>query len=269
MERPEILVKYLEVLDVSAGKPTYELLANLTRLHVATFTFSSIGVRLHNDLPLDLPSLFNRIVVDRRGGYCFEQNSLMYEMLQELGFDVEIRLARVIYGGDHLPGLTHRITIANIDGYDYVVDVGFGPLGPAFPVPLAHQPVKSQPTKNSDWTYRVSEPRPDEFHMQQKTNDGPFSLYRFDSGPYGLGDCEIGHFYSQHHHEATFVNNLVASVILESEIRSLRNKSYFIIVPNEVHQVAVESSTHLFELLTHKLGLVVSTEEADQLFNGL
>lgn len=261
MERAEIVKQYLEVLNVTASKPNYDLLATLTQRHVATFAFSSIGVRLNNDLPLDLPSLFTRIVQDRRGGYCFEQNSLMFEVLQEMGFEVDLQLARVIYGGDHLPGLTHRVTIAAIDGFDYVVDVGFGALGPPFPVPL-----REPSTHSNDWTYRVHEPHSGEFHMQQRTEDRPFSLYRFDLGTYGESDCEIGHFYSQHHHEATFVNNLVASRILDEEIRSLRNKTYFVIRPGGVDQSVIENSTQLHSIFTNELGLRVTEEEAQQLF---
>jgi len=115
VERAEIVQQYLAVLDVTPSEPSYDLLATLTQSHAAMFAFSSVGVRLKNDLPLDLHHLFERIVRDRRGGYCFEQNSLMFEVLQELGFKVDIKLARVIYGGDHLPGLTHRVTIALMD----------------------------------------------------------------------------------------------------------------------------------------------------------
>jgi N-hydroxyarylamine O-acetyltransferase len=261
MERKEIVQQYLSVLDVTAGAPSHDLLSTLTRRHVATFAFSGVGVRLHEDLPLDLPSLFTRIVADRRGGYCFEQNSLMFEVLQELGFDVVLKLARVIYGGDHLPGLTHRVTIATVDGCEYVVDVGFGALGPSFPVPL-----RQPSTHSNDWTYRVHESRPNEFHMQQRTKDGPFSLYRFDLGTYGESDCEIGHFYSQHHHEATFVNNLVASSILEEEIRSLRNNTYFVIRSGGVDQSVIESSSQLHSIFTDELGLRITEEEAQQLF---
>jgi len=261
VERAEIVQQYLEVLDVTAGEPSFELLTTLTQRHIAMFAFSSIGVRLHDDLPLDLQSLFTRIVAGRRGGYCFEQNSLMFEVLQELGFEVDFKLARVIYGGDHLPGLTHRVTIATLDQHEYVIDVGFGPMGPPFPVPLRGQSIHSD-----DWTYRVHEPRPGEFHMQQKTDDGPFSLYRFDLGPYGAGDCEIGHFYSHHHPEATFVNNLVASRILKGEVRSLRNNTYFVTRPGNDDRVKITNSTQLFSLLTNELGLHITEEEAQQLF---
>lgn len=54
----------------------------------------------------------------------------MQAVLEELGFSVNLFLGRVIYNQDIHPGLTHRITLVEIDGNHYIADVGFGPLGP-------------------------------------------------------------------------------------------------------------------------------------------
>ncbi|MHB9005263.1 MAG: arylamine N-acetyltransferase, partial [Coriobacteriia bacterium] len=111
MERAEIVDRYLQSLGLQRRSPDLSFLSDITRRHVATFSFSSVGPRLGDELPLDLESLFRRIVVQARGGYCFEQNGLLYEVLEELGFAVKLYLARVIYNQDTNPGLTHRITM--------------------------------------------------------------------------------------------------------------------------------------------------------------
>ena len=41
-----------------------------------------IGHLLGEEWPIDLESLYKRIVVRRRGGYCFKQNDFLYEILQ-------------------------------------------------------------------------------------------------------------------------------------------------------------------------------------------
>ena len=86
-ERPQLLVDYLQRLGVMGGAPSHALLERLMQRHLAAFPFASVGVRLGNELPLDLPQLFERLVVRQRGGYCFEQNRLLQEMLDELGLD--------------------------------------------------------------------------------------------------------------------------------------------------------------------------------------
>ena len=116
MSRSKMVNEYLRALDLHDCELDYGFLCELVGRHVATFPFSSVGCRLGEDLPLDFDSLFNRIVVRRRGGYCFEQNGFLYEVLEELGFSPKLYLARVIYDQDIHPGLSHRISIVEQDG---------------------------------------------------------------------------------------------------------------------------------------------------------
>ncbi len=266
---PGLALRQLRALGLEAGEPTLELLTQIIRRQVAVFAFSSMGVRLNEPLPLEPEQLFDRIVVRRRGGYCFEHNGLLFAVLSELGYDVTIRLARVINNGDHLPGLTHRIAHVCIDEVNYVVDAGFGPAGPAVPVAMP-MPGESTPAQSlGGRTHRVIERRPGEFHMQQRQDDGPFSLYRFDLGTYGQADCELGHFYSHRHPQAVFVNNLVASRILDTEIRSLRNHSYRVLRAEGHVDTEISGANHLGSVLRDDFELNITSDEARRLFDGL
>jgi N-hydroxyarylamine O-acetyltransferase len=264
MERSEIADGYLAALGLARTAPTLASLRDITRRHVASFAFSSVGPRLGDDLPLDAPSLYERIVVHRRGGYCFEQNGLLFEVLEELGYSVTLYLARVIHNQDVHPPLTHRVTVADVDGERLVVDVGFGPLGPPVPVPVSGEPMDS-----GDRVFQVSQPRSGELHMQTIKDGAPYSLYRFDLARYGQADCEVGHFYSHRHPAATFVNNLVASLILDEEIRSLRNREYRVIRASEDEVTTITDAADLARILDGELGLRVTDEECRRLFAAL
>jgi len=255
---------YLDALGLSTHDPTLSFLAEITRRHVATFPFSSVGPRLGDALPLDPERLLDRIVVRGRGGYCFEQNGLLFEVLEELGFDASIQLARVIHNQDIHPGLTHRVALVEVDGRQYVVDVGFGPLGPPFPVPM---PGSAGP--GDDARFRVHEARPGEFHMQSIVNGDHYSLYRFDLVRYGQSDCELGHFYSHRHPDAVFVNNLVASLILDDEVRSLVNREYRVLRGDAHTASRITSAPQLSDLLSTEFGIQVSDAEAKRLFDEL
>jgi N-hydroxyarylamine O-acetyltransferase len=256
--------RYLSALDVGPGEPSLGLLASIVRRHVAELAFSSVGPRLGDELPLDPESLFDRIVVRRRGGYCFEHNGLLFAVLETMGYDVHVQMARVIRNQDVHPGLTHRITRVVIDGREYVVDVGFGPMGPPRPVPM-----ESGNEAPIPGAFRVHEPRPAELHMQCVVDGDWYSLYRFDRSRYGQSDAELGHFYSHRHPDATFVNNLVASRILDDEVRSLRNGTYWVIRATEPTSETIGDATRLHEILTRDLGLRVSTAESQRLFEDL
>ena len=261
MDRAEIAARYLQSLQLERRNPDLSFLGDITRRHVATFAFSSVGPRLGDDLPLDVESLYRRIVVQARGGYCFEQNGLLYEVLEELGFGVKLYLARVIYNQDTDPGLTHRITMVEFDGDPYVADVGFGPLGPRIPVGMS-----KKESRDADRVFRVAERRTGEFHMQTLKDGEFFSLYKFELARYGQADCEVGHFYSHKHPDATFVNNLVVSRILEREIRSLRNREYWVLTENGNQVREIREAEQLREILSREFGVQVTGAESRYLF---
>lgn len=259
-----MLEEYLDAIGVSAEPPTRELLDALVRGHIATFPFSSVGVRLGDALPLGLAPVFDRIVVRRRGGYCFEHNLLMLEMLEQLGFDPRMYLGRVLTSGNPHPPLTHRVSVVTLDGSDFLVDVGFGPKGPIAAVPFDQTPI------GDSWR-RVGLVRlgPAEWRTQTGSDDDPEHMYRFELARYGQSDCEVGHFYSHRHPDAHFVTTLVASRILDDEVRSLRNRDYWILRSEGSTVARVIDADDLRRILVADMGLELSQGECDRLFAGI
>jgi len=261
MKRSEITDEYIRALDLKTGKPDLAFLKEITRRHAARFAFASVGPMLGDDLPLDIESLYRRIVVNHRGGYCFEQNGLLYAMLQELGFDVRLYLARVIYNQDIHPGLTHRITLVETGGNRYIADVGFGPLGPQHPVSLT-----GEESHESFRIFRIEERHPGEFHMQTLKDGEFYSLYRFELARYGPADCEVGHFYSHKNPAATFVNHLVVSKITDNAVHSLRDREYWIITGSGEQKHDISDGVQLKTILDTRFGIDVNEAEGQRLF---
>jgi len=264
MENAEMVREYLQALNLHSRELDFEFLNDVVERHVATFAFSSVGCWLGEDLPLDFESLHNRIVIQRRGGYCFEQNGLLYRVLDELGFSPVLYLARVIYNHDTHPGLTHRITMVEHEGRRYVLDVGFGSLGPRIPIPMSE--IESN---DGEKIFRISERRPGEYHMQVFKDGDFFSLYRFELARYGQADCELGHFYSHRHPDAAFVNHLVGSLIQKSETRSLRDLEYWVIQKSGTQHRKITDSEELRRILVGELGVQVTEVECRRLYEGL
>ncbi|MDY0131031.1 MAG: arylamine N-acetyltransferase [Desulforegulaceae bacterium] len=264
MHRTEMVNKYLKILNLDNRELDFDFLCQLVSRHLATFAFSSVGCLLGHDLPLDFDSLFSRILVNRRGGYCFEHNGFFYEILEELGFSPELYLARVIYGQDTHPGLTHRLSIVKCQGQSYVLDVGFGPYCPRVPVPMS-----GAETNDGHKVFRIHEKRQGEYHIQVLKDNDFFSLYRFELARYGQSDCEIGHFYSHRHPDAPLVNLLVASRVLGNETRLLNNLEYSVSRGNKKETIQVSSSQQLIQILTKELDIQITDEEGRQLYQGL
>ena len=250
---------YLADLGLAPQQPGIEALSEIVRRHVARYPFASIGPRLGDELPLDDGALLDRIVIRQRGGYCFEQNGLLFAVLTELGYDTHLQMARVLVSGSTHPPLTHRVTRVRLGGTEYLVDVGFGPQGPPHPVPM------SEGADAGD-RYRVVPIDDIGFRLEVRDGDTWSPLYRFDDVRYGQSDAEMGHFYSHRHPEAAFVNNLVASRILDDEVRSLRNREYHVIRADGGSVEIVTSAERLQAILVDELGLQVSPEECARLF---
>ncbi len=264
MGRLEMVQNYLQTLNLHDRELNFEFLSDVVTRHVATFTFSSVGCQLGDDLPLDFDSLYHRIVVERRGGYCFEQNGLLYGVLEELGFSPKLFLGRIIHNQDTHPGLTHRITMIEYEGQQYVLDVGFGFLGPRLPVPMSEVEFK-----DGENNFRIAERRLGEYHMQVFKDGDFFSLYRFELARYDQADCEVGHFFSHRHPDAHFVNHLVASLIQENETRSLVDLQYWIITKSSTRSLEIGDSEQLKQILVGELGVQVTEDESRRLYEQL
>jgi len=118
--------QYLERINyVGELYPTPEVLSNLQLTHLMNVPFENLDI--HNKIRINLSNSFNKIVLQKRGGFCYELNSLFFELLKEIGFSVKIISARVYdYKNGYGPEFDHMATIATINKDDYLADVGFG-----------------------------------------------------------------------------------------------------------------------------------------------
>lgn len=67
------------------------------------------------------------MVLDQRGGLCYELNGLFYHLIKELGFKPYLMTGTVYVGnGVWAPENAHMFIIVPLDNKEYLVDVGFG-----------------------------------------------------------------------------------------------------------------------------------------------
>lgn len=104
-----------------------DTLNKLQRAHVLAIPFENLDIHHGNPIRLDLESLSDKIITRKRGGFCYELNSLFHALLVELGFTSKMISAQV-YDKEKGYGLAHDhlALVVTIDGQDYLTDVGFG-----------------------------------------------------------------------------------------------------------------------------------------------
>lgn len=104
-----------------------EGLDRLIHAQLTHIAFEDMDVWGRGECPdLGIGALFDKIVLRRRGGYCFELNSLFCALLKELGFEAYMVAAHVMAERDFLPPPSHCAVVCVVDGRKLFCDVGFG-----------------------------------------------------------------------------------------------------------------------------------------------
>lgn len=251
MTLTDIRKGYLDDLNLSLESTGIELINQIQSSHISKYTFNSIAVVLSQEILLDSESVYQKIVKQARGGYCFEHNKLVFDVLTDLDFDVRILMARVVYNKDVDVPRTHRITLLTIDNEQYIVDAGFGHFCPRYPIKLDIGLEQDQ----GDACYRIEKNDQGEYCFQMVKEGEFFTLYTFDLSRYTEADCLTGHFYSHKYPQAGFVNNLVVCRKNYDDIRSLRNGEFHHIQNGETEITKVTDVGDLQEKLNQEFEL--------------
>jgi N-hydroxyarylamine O-acetyltransferase len=198
-------------------------LAGLRALHLAhaaTIPFENLDIQLGLPIRLDLASLEAKLVRRRRGGYCFEHNTLFLAVLNALGFSVFPCEARVRMGSTEVSSRSHMLLLTRLEGTTWLCDVGFGGEGLLHPVPLdgaAHSQFQN--------TYRVTEEGG--LRVLQSFHHGGWEdLYAFLPEPRFPIDFIVGNHYTSTYPESRFVKTLTAQLPGPQVRRILRNRAY-------------------------------------------
>jgi N-hydroxyarylamine O-acetyltransferase len=183
---------YLRRIDYTGSlSPTAESLRQLQVAHLLTVPFENLSIHWGEPIVLDDNSLFEKIVVRRRGGFCYELNGLFAALLRELGFEVIMLSAEVaspegVFG----PEFDHMALLVSLREC-WLVDVGFGD---SFREPLLLDTEDDQ--LQGDRAYRVIKEK-DRLTVFQRDADAEWKAqYRFGLQPHTYSDyAEMCHYH--------------------------------------------------------------------------
>lgn len=99
----------------------------LHRAHLQTVPYENLDVQFGRTLTTDPAAAFDKIVTQRRGGWCYEMNGVFGAALSEIGFKVT-RMAGAAMReafGDATVG-NHLVLLVEVEGEPWIADVGFG-----------------------------------------------------------------------------------------------------------------------------------------------
>jgi N-hydroxyarylamine O-acetyltransferase len=218
---PELdLTAYLGRVGLSAvPAPTAAGLAELHLAHATHIPFENLDVLLGRPIRLDLASLQRKLVHNRRGGYCFEQNLLFAAVLEQVGFRVTRLAARVRYRTTRVLPRTHMLIAVDTGDGRWISDVGFGGSGPLLPLRL----VAGAEQRQFHWAYRLVE-EGDGWVLQNRQADGWQDFYAFKPERQEVVDYEVANHYVSTHPDSAFTRTLAAQLPTPEARYILRNR---------------------------------------------
>jgi N-hydroxyarylamine O-acetyltransferase len=110
------------------AKPSSNILRKLHKRHLESVPFENLDIQLNRPIVLSDEAFYDKIVRQRRGGFCYELNGSFAILLKSLGFDVTLLSARVVIeeGSGYTPEYDHMALLVKIEEKSWLADVGFG-----------------------------------------------------------------------------------------------------------------------------------------------
>ncbi|MGR4866166.1 arylamine N-acetyltransferase family protein [Caulobacter sp. LARHSG274] len=207
-------------------EPTLAVLRAIHQKHPDAIPFENIDVLLGRPISLDPAAIDAKLIGAGRGGYCYEQNGLLKRVLAALGFQVEGRMARVLWmapaGAPPRPR-SHMVLAVRVPGDDaaWLADVGFG--GCVLTAPLALFSDDVQATPNGDFRILPIDELGGERQVQADLSGRWSPTYQVASGAWADVDYEQANFYTYAHPSSHFTFSLTAGRTTPTARYALKN----------------------------------------------
>lgn len=228
--------------------PTLETLAAVHRLHPAAIPFENLNPLMDLPVRLQLSDIEQKLLVERRGGYCFEHNLLLKAVLETMDFNVTPLAAGVLWGQEegYEPPLNHMLLLVDVSGSPYIADVGFG--GQAATAPLRLKADLEQQTPNERYRLLGGYPK---WRLESEIAGEWRPLYEFTLTPrtfedyVAMNDVAIG----------SFRNDLRASRVDAGKRYALRNARFNTHENGETITRTLTSVHEIREVLANVIGI--------------
>jgi N-hydroxyarylamine O-acetyltransferase len=189
--------------------PDVATLRALHRAHVTSIPFENLDPLRGVPASVELGDLQRKLVGERRGGFCFEHNSLLAAALVTLGYEVEPMLGRVGFRQSSERARSHMLLrVRDVTGGVWHADVGFG-AGKRSGTPL--EPIPFGPGgehEQSGWRYRV-EPYGSELVLMAESDGSWSDMYSFVPEPVPQIDIETSNWFASTHPRSIFTRSLI------------------------------------------------------------
>ncbi len=253
------LETYLDRIAYAGGlTPT---LFNLNQLHLAhmqAVPFENLDVILGRRFDLELPAILDKIVNQKRGGFCYELNSAFAWLLREIGFSVDLLSARTYDGKTQGPEFDHMLLRVKLD-QAVIADVGFGD---SFLMPIF---LGRSDCFQFDRYYRLLNEE-QKWILQQRFEPGDWkSQYIFDMNAHPLPHFDAMCQYHQTSPSSGFTRKTVCSRVTPQGRITYANGRFIENDKTRRKETMIRSEARLDKLLRKRFGISFDADDLRQL----
>ena len=237
--------------------PTLETLQAIHRLHVSTIPFENLDPLMGRPVRLPLSDIEQKLLLERRGGYCLEHNLLLKAVLESMDYAVTAVGAGVLWGydADHQPQQnSHIALIVDVGGATWLADAGFG--GPGMSGPIRLRADDEQETAHGRYRLLGGYPR---WKLETQINGEWRPLYQFTTSVLSNDELVAMNDYAMQRHR----DNLFAARIDGTKRLALRNARFNIHENGETTTRMLTSLIEIRDVLTNSFGIALP--ETDRL----
>ena len=248
---------YLNRLNYTTSvKPDAETLHGLQSAQLLTVPFENLDIGLKRPIQLSEEALWDKIILRKRGGFCYELNGLFAWLLKQIGFDVTYLNARVFNREGELGiDFDHLALLAKIpqEPTRWLADVGFGD---SFNKPLSFEERREQ--AQGLRAYRL-EQTSNGYVTWQKNYDGTWERqYLFDLQPHNFpAEYESACLYHQTSPESSFTRGRIISRATPDGRVSLEDGRLIVTTNGQRKNVPIANAEEYEALLKDHFGVVL------------
>jgi N-hydroxyarylamine O-acetyltransferase len=232
---------------------TADTLRQLQVAHLVSVPFENLSIHASEPIVLDDEALFEKVVMRRRGGFCYELNGLFAWLLRSLGFRVTMLAAEVMNArGEWGLPFDHMALLVTLDDR-WLVDVGFGD---SFIEPLRFELHREQMQGRRSYSLDSDGSR---FIVMRRDGDAPWqSQYRFDLTPYEYADYEDMCRYHQTSPDSHFTRGRLCSLATREGRVTISGMRLIVTTDDWRREWELASEKDYVDALRERFGIVLT-----------
>jgi len=240
------LNKYLSRIKYNKKLSTdLDTLIELQKCHLLNIPFENLDIHNRTPITIDVEKFYNKIVENKRGGFCYELNGLFNELLNVIGFKTFLVSARVFdiaekYGDE----FDHLAVIVSFHNEQWLTDVGFGEF--------AFSPLKiltGIEQKDERGIFRINQFDEEYIAVQKQIPGGWKNEYLFSLIPRNISEFSEKCYYHQTSPDSHFTQKKLCSIPTQNGRITLTDKSLKITNNESIEEKEIKNEEQFYQLL--------------------